>query len=57
MSSSSGTGTKRNQGIPGPIDNSSLVAEPVSKVPTLTGEGKFRYSCVFVFIDGIFAGI
>lgn len=39
VSSSSGTGSKRSQGMPGPIDNSSLVAEPLFKVGTLTGEG------------------
>ncbi|CAG9854986.1 unnamed protein product [Phyllotreta striolata] len=39
VSSSSGTGTKRSIGQPGPIDNSSLIAEPVCKVQTLTGEG------------------
>lgn len=39
VSSSSGTGTKRTQGIPGPIDNSNLVADPSYKVGTLTGEG------------------
>lgn len=41
VSSSSGTGpsTKRSQSIPGPIDNSNLVAEPLYKVGTLTGEG------------------
>lgn len=39
VSSSSGNGSKRSQGIPGPIDNSSLVAEPLHKVRTLTGEG------------------
>ncbi|CAG9815061.1 unnamed protein product [Phaedon cochleariae] len=39
VSSSSGTGQKRSLGQPGPIDNSSLIAEPMSKVQTLTGEG------------------
>nr|CAI5835190.1 unnamed protein product [Callosobruchus analis] len=39
VSSSSGTGPKRSFGQPGPIDNSNLVAEPMCKVPTLTGEG------------------
>ncbi|XP_074026841.1 ubiquitin specific protease 32 isoform X2 [Leptinotarsa decemlineata] len=39
VSSSSGTGPKRSLGQPGPIDNSSLVAEPMCKVQTLTGEG------------------
>ncbi|KAL1501454.1 hypothetical protein ABEB36_006770 [Hypothenemus hampei] len=39
VSSSSGTASKRSLGPPGPIDNSSLVAESNSKVPTLTGEG------------------
>lgn len=43
VSSSSGTVLKRSQGIPGPIDNSNLVAESVFKVPTLTGEGKTVY--------------
>jgi ubiquitin carboxyl-terminal hydrolase 6/32 len=40
VSSSSGTtGPKRGQGLPGPVDNSNLVAEPLHKVRTLTGEG------------------
>ncbi|KAJ8972102.1 hypothetical protein NQ314_000328 [Rhamnusium bicolor] len=39
VSSSSGTGPKRSLGQPGPIENSNLVAEPMFKVPTLTGEG------------------
>lgn len=41
VSSSSGTASssKRSQCIPGVIDNSNLVAEPLYKVPTLTGEG------------------
>ncbi|XP_072379109.1 ubiquitin carboxyl-terminal hydrolase 32-like isoform X1 [Diabrotica undecimpunctata] len=39
VSSSSGTGPKRSIGQPGPIDNSSLIAEPMCKVQTLTGEG------------------
>lgn len=39
VSSSSGNGLKRSQGLPGPIENSSLVAEATSVVPTLTGEG------------------
>lgn len=48
VSSSSGSGSKRNQGAPGPIDNSSLVAEPVFKVGTLTGEGNPAH---FVYFD------
>ncbi|CAH1110200.1 unnamed protein product [Psylliodes chrysocephalus] len=39
VSSSSGTGGKRSIGQPGSIDNSSLIAEPMCKVQTLTGEG------------------
>ncbi|KAG5891616.1 hypothetical protein JTB14_037130 [Gonioctena quinquepunctata] len=39
VSSSSGTGLRRGLGQPGPIDNSSLVGEPLCKVQTLTGEG------------------
>ncbi|KAL3270541.1 hypothetical protein HHI36_021079 [Cryptolaemus montrouzieri] len=39
VSSSSGTGSKKSQSTPGPIDNSNLVAEPSVKVATLTGEG------------------
>ncbi|XP_030745241.1 ubiquitin carboxyl-terminal hydrolase 32 isoform X3 [Sitophilus oryzae] len=39
VSSSSGTASKKGLGPPGPIDNSSLVAESTFKVPTLTGEG------------------
>ncbi|XP_045466873.1 ubiquitin carboxyl-terminal hydrolase 32 isoform X2 [Harmonia axyridis] len=39
VSSSSGTGSKRSQSTPGPIDNSNLVVEPSVKVTTLTGEG------------------
>lgn len=40
ISSSSGVGlSKRTQSLPGPIDNSQLVEEPLYKVGTLTGEG------------------
>ncbi|KAK9874217.1 hypothetical protein WA026_002571 [Henosepilachna vigintioctopunctata] len=39
VSSSSGTGSKKSQSTPGPIDNSNLVGEPSVKVTTLTGEG------------------
>ncbi|XP_044740622.1 ubiquitin carboxyl-terminal hydrolase 32 isoform X2 [Chrysoperla carnea] len=38
VSSSSGSCTKRST-TPGPIDNTALVAEPMYKVATLTGEG------------------
>ncbi|KAJ8916678.1 hypothetical protein NQ315_000323 [Exocentrus adspersus] len=39
VSSSSGTGSKRSLVRPGPINNTSLVAEPMFNVRTLTGEG------------------
>ncbi|XP_025837544.1 ubiquitin carboxyl-terminal hydrolase 32 isoform X2 [Agrilus planipennis] len=39
VSSSSGNGSKRQQNSPGPIDNTNLVAEPVIRAGTLTGEG------------------
>lgn len=51
MSSSSGTGSKKSQSAPGPIDNSNLVVEPSVKVTTLTGEGEWG-----VFVERIFFG-